>query len=328
MHDADQAKIAVAQPMTYEAVRQGLEPDRRQGHDEYGRGADNASKGHHPIGGNFLRESANERNETNNQDAIDRPEPADGSAIPQYADAKLRIDVIHLHEDQLQEGDQDEEGQKPVNPALPPEPDEEPGRLRHAVAHHSPHRIPRVSLPLPGGQRSDYHTLIGNLNSHAQKVKDRQYRDFNDQANQEQGPIGADLHAEQRQRKVPMLPQALPHKVEEQSGDQEPDVHHHVEDRERDRALAGTGVAADGGNQHRRAQRLTDRQREQPACQRQPLQTRERHHGASDDADPYSQEEGLAQPDGIRQRADQQSDRRHQERPRGNQTKRVLVAVA
>src|ERR1019366_5662913 len=207
----------------------------------------------HLIGGNLLGERADERNEANDQDAVDPPKSASGSAIPQFASDEHWIDVIHLHENQLQERDQDEEGHEPIDPGLSQESDEEPGRLRHAVAHHSPHRVPRVSLPLPGGQRSDYHTLIGNLNSHAQKVKDRQYRDFNDQANQEQGPIGADLHAEQRQRKVPMLPQALPHKVEEQSGDQEPDVHHHVEDRERDRALAGIGVAADGGHQHRRA---------------------------------------------------------------------------
>jgi len=101
MHDANQAKIAMPKPVAEQAVRQRLEPDRRQRHDEYGRSADNAPEGHHPISGNPLRERANERNEANNQDAVDRPEPANGSAVPQYADAELRIDVIHLHQNQL-----------------------------------------------------------------------------------------------------------------------------------------------------------------------------------------------------------------------------------
>ena len=76
--------------------------------------------------GNLCVSAPNNGNEANNEDAVDRPEPANRSAFAQFADAELRIDIIHLHEDQLQERDQDEERQEPVNPGLPEQSSENP----------------------------------------------------------------------------------------------------------------------------------------------------------------------------------------------------------
>ncbi len=85
---------------------------------------------------------------------------------------------------------------------------------------------------------------------------------------------------------------------------------------------------AHGGHQHRRPERLADRQREQPGNQRHPFDRGEGHHRARHHANPDTEEERPAQPDGVGQRTDQQRDDRHRDGPRRHDTAGVRIAIA
>ncbi len=93
------------------------------------------------------------------------------------------------------------------------------------------------------------------------------------------------------------------------------DVHHHVDDGERHRALCGGRVTPRGGEQHRRAERFTDRERQNTTRQRQPWNPGCHHHGTRDRADRDAEIERALQPDGIRERAGEKREHCHRRRP-------------
>src|SRR2546421_315195 len=80
---------------------QALEPSGWQRHDEHRHRRDDAPKDHHPVSRESLGESANDRHETDDQDAVDRPQPAYRRARAQFPDPEGWKDVVHLHENQF-----------------------------------------------------------------------------------------------------------------------------------------------------------------------------------------------------------------------------------
>src|SRR5260370_7135979 len=77
-----------------------------------------------------------------------------------------------------------------------------------------------------------------------------------------------------------MFAQRLPDVVEDACSNQVANVHDHVDDRERDRALSRSRIPPRGGDQHWSAERLPDDQRKQAARKREPFYCRKHHDGA------------------------------------------------
>ena len=65
-----------------------------------------------------MGERADNRDEENDQDAVNRPEASHRSALAQFTNAKGRKHIVHLHEDQFEKCDQNQEGQQPIKSDL------------------------------------------------------------------------------------------------------------------------------------------------------------------------------------------------------------------
>src|SRR6266436_5646454 len=100
-----------------------------------------------------------------------------------------------------------------------------------------------------------------------------------------------------------MFAQRLPDVVEDACSNQVANVHDHVDDRERDRALSRSRIPPRGGDQHWRAERLPDDQRKQAARERQPFYCREDHNGAFVQAEKDTEKESSAKADRVGYRA-------------------------
>src|SRR5437879_2289013 len=118
MHGVFQPKINVDNPVAEQAIGERLKPGCGQSHNEDGRGRDSASKNHHGISREPLSQSANNWNEKNHKDTVNVPKPPYRSALAQFTNSERRKNIIHLHEDQLQERDQNEKAEEAIEPIL------------------------------------------------------------------------------------------------------------------------------------------------------------------------------------------------------------------
>ena len=121
---------------------------------------------------------------------------------------------------------------------------------------------------------------------------------------------------------------ALAHPIEDEGGKQRAVIDHHVGPGKGDRPLPGGRKFPDGRHEHGGSQRLADRQGEQSKRDGKPGRTGKHHDGPAEDANPNADEKCLPQPDGVGQRADQQGDDGHRDRPHGHETQSLLIAVA
>ncbi len=84
--------------------------------------------------------------EKDNQDAIHIPQPTHRSAFTQFANAKRGKDVIHLHEDEFEEGNQTKKSQQSIKARLLHELNEQANRIFGTIPSGEPERLPQGSV--------------------------------------------------------------------------------------------------------------------------------------------------------------------------------------
>src|SRR2546425_3310797 len=129
-------EVAVPEPLSDHAVGGGLEPFRRQSHDEYSGGADRSTDHHHPISCKLLRQRAYDRHQKDNHDCVDIREFSDRSVQAELANPELRKHVIHLQKDGFEKSDQEEKNKYPVEAGLTDKPPKEVCRVDRTFPHH------------------------------------------------------------------------------------------------------------------------------------------------------------------------------------------------
>jgi len=316
---------AVAEP----AVGQRPEPLGRDGHDENRRRRNEAAENNHAIGRDPLREHPHQRRQKDNQDIVQPVEMPDGRALAQFANAEGRVGVIHMHENHLDKHGQRQKGQELVKAGLPPQAGEDAGRIARGIADRQPEHPQGILAGIFHLLRRDDNPLIRGFDPFTEpEVDDQEAGDGQRQAGQQNGAVGAELHAEPGQSEAVMLPQLRAQGIENQDADEESRVHNGVEDGEGDGTLRRGGVAPQGGDGHRRAHALPERQHGQADPQRQPLDRGKRDEDARDDAKRETEQERLAQPQRVGQRSDQHDAERQPRRPQQHHQARLDVVVA
>ena len=290
--------------MPHLAVGQPLEPLRRDGHDKDRGGGDEAPEDDHAVGGYPLGQHADERGQEDDEDAVQRIEVPDGRALAQLANAELRVGVIHVQEDHLDERGEGEEGEEFVKAGLLPQPDEDPAGVPQGVAHGPAQSLKHIRPGILRLLGRDDHPLVGRLDALPQpEVSQDEARHRQRQAGEKDRAVGAQLHPQPGHREPAVLTHAGAQGIGNVEGDEEAAVHDGVEDGVGDGALGGGGVAPQGGDGHRGAHPFADSQHGHAAAQRQPFDGRERQEHARDDAQGKPQQKRLAQPQRIGQRA-------------------------
>ena len=107
----------------------------------------------------------------------------------------------------------------------------------------------------------------------------------------------------------------LPDVIKNPSGRDVADVHHHVDDGERDRALLGGRINPRRRQEHRRPERFADRERKHAANQRQRGNRGHDHDAAGEGANRDAEEKSPAQTDRVGERAGEQGEHGHGRRP-------------
>ena len=139
----------MAQPLAHSTISGGHEPLRRQRHDKYSSSTDHSADYHHPIRRKLLRQRAYDRHQANDNDRVDGRKLAHGCIHPEFANAELRKNVIHLQKDGFEKSDEEEENKQPIEAGLTDQPPEKitcvDGTLPHRLADAAPKR--RLTLP-------------------------------------------------------------------------------------------------------------------------------------------------------------------------------------
>ena len=104
----------MAEPLAHSTISSGQEPFRRERHDEYSSGTDRSANHDHSVRCKLLRQRAYDRHQANDNDRVDRRKFAHGRVHPEFANAELRKNVIHLQKDGFEKSDEEEENKQPI----------------------------------------------------------------------------------------------------------------------------------------------------------------------------------------------------------------------
>jgi len=177
-------QVAVPEPLADHAVGSGLEPFRRQRHDEYSRGADRSTDYHHPIRCKLLRQRAYNRNQKDDHDCVDVREFSDWGVQPELANPELRKHVIHLQKNGFEKSDQQEKDKYPVETGLTNQPPEELRRVDRAFSHRFSDVTPKC-----GGRGTrflNHSAFISWFRAAPDKIEHGKQHDLERQADHEQ----------------------------------------------------------------------------------------------------------------------------------------------
>ena len=323
MNRASEPQITVAERAADHAVCRRNEPVRGQRHDENSRRANNAADNHYAIRRDPLGEGADHRRENNDQNGVDTGQFADRRMQSHLAIAKLRKDIIQLEKDRLQESDEEEKHQQPVECGLADQAMEQGDGIGSAFP-----RGPRDLCP-KSGAIGRLNVCVRNAASPARnpapkKINHWEKQDLQGETYREELFVRRRLEVSDRQMEIESA-----NEIKNVTGDEITDVHQGVDDRKRDRTLSGRGINPRRRQQNRRAERFTDRQRDQAGHERQPWVFGQDHHAARKRTDRDPEKECSAQADRVGERTGQQREHRHRRRPNpADQRPGCLIAEA
>src|ERR1041385_6724223 len=134
MNAAVHAEEIVTEPLPQKAVGGGLEPIRRQRHDENSCGTDCTSDYDHSIGRKFLCKRTDDRHQDDDDNGVNRGNLADRRIQTELATAELRKYIIHLQKNGFEESDKEKKNEQPIEARLADEPSEEIDSVDCALA--------------------------------------------------------------------------------------------------------------------------------------------------------------------------------------------------
>ena len=223
----------------------------------------------------------------------------------QHAITKFRKDIIHLQEDGFEKPDQKKEDEDASKSRLPDETPQELGGIDRALPDGLSDASPEA------GSRRNHPPLLRFLGLPAsKKVNHGKNQDLDRKTDEEELLVRGWLESKKVDSQI-----RLPDVVKNPSGRDVTDIHDHVDDRERDRALPSGRIDPRCCQKHWCPERLAHRERKHAASQRQRWNSSHNHDAAGEGADRDPEEKSPAQTDRIGERASDQREHRHGRRP-------------